>query len=407
MGTALAIGLALAGCGGGGGEPQVRATPSDEAGAPATSTSSATTPASDAGRFPDWPMTDFTRTTIDLDEVLRGCPDADCIPPLDAEGATDIPGERGGLARFAAASTLTLAERMPIVLVRVNGDVRGYPLHILTWHEIVNDTVGGVPVAVTFCPLCNTAITFDRRVEGMRLDFGVSGNLRNSDLIMWDRQTHSWWQQATGEGIVGEHAGIRLKPLSTSIVSWSTFATEFPEALVLTEETGLARDYGINPYGGYDTPGTTPFLFNGTIDPRLDGLSRVLTLDHNSDRLALPFAALAKEGVANVEVGGARFSVFWAAGTASALGAERIEAAEDIGAAVAYDAVANGELLTFIADGAGGFRDEQTGSSWSITGMATDGPMAGTQLGEAIHTTQFWFAWAAFHPDTRVWEAGP
>lgn len=176
---------------------------------------------------------------------------------------------------------------------------------------------------------------------------------------------------------------------------------------MLTEDTGLQRDYGINPYGGYDTPGTTPFLFEGTIDPRLDGLSRVLTLDINSDRLALPFAALAKARVANIAVGGVRFAVFWAAGTASALGAERIEAAEDIGAAVAYDAVLKGELLTFVADGGGGFRDEQTGSSWSITGLSTDGPMAGTRLGAAIHTTQFWFAWAAFHPDTRVWEAGP
>lgn len=104
-----------------------------------------TTTVDNTDRFPDWPKTDFTRTTIDLDEVLRGCPGPDCIPPLDAEAATDIPGERAGVTRFAAASTLALTERMPIVLVRVNGEVRGYPLHILTWHEIVTTRLAGCP----------------------------------------------------------------------------------------------------------------------------------------------------------------------------------------------------------------------------------------------------------------------
>ena len=98
----------------------------------------------------------------------------------------------------------------PVISFELNGDARAYPLQILMWHEIVNDTVGGTPVSVTFCPLCNSAIVFDRNFNDLVLTFGTSGMLRNSDLIMWDRQTETWWQQLTGEGIIGQLAGHKL-----------------------------------------------------------------------------------------------------------------------------------------------------------------------------------------------------
>lgn len=369
---------------------------------PATAPS---TPSTDgASRFPDWPETDFTRVEVNLDEVIRGCPGRDCIPPLDAEGAVSIPGERGGQARFVSIAEAGVEAQMPVAAVVVNGEARGYPLHILTWHEIVNDNLGGIPVAVTFCPLCNTAISFDRRIDNDTLDFGVSGNLRNSDLIMWDRQTHSWWQQATGEGIVGTHAGTRLKVVPTSIISFRDFTAAYPTALVLSEDTGFTREYGINPYEGYDTSGSTPFLFEGKIDDRLDALERVATIEHEGDFLALPFSALSTTSVANVTVGGAPFAVFWTGGTTSALGAASIASARDVGAAGVFDPRLDGQSLTFSKAGDGAYRDDQTGSTWSITGKATEGSLAGKQLTAAPHTTQFWFAWAAFHPETRIWE---
>lgn len=350
-----------------------------------------------------WPKTDFTRHTIDFDEILAGCPGRDCIPALDAEGATSIPSRPGGRARFAPVAEVAYPEQLPVAYVKLDGIVRGYPLHILTWHEIVNDRFGDVPVAVTFCPLCNTALAFDRRVNGEVLDFGVSGNLRNSDLIMWDRQTESWWQQATGEGIVGELAGTQLEPIPVAVISYGDFVKAFPTAEALTEETGFARDYGINPYGGYDALGSTPFLFNGTFDPRLDALERVVGLGSGDRSLAVPFAALSEHGVANVTVGDQRLVVLWAPGTVSALDDSVIATSDDIGAAVAYVPSAGGEELTFMQDAPGGFRDSETGSTWDVTGLATAGPLAGQRLEVAVHTVHFWFAWAAFHAGTGIW----
>jgi len=353
--------------------------------------------------FPDWPNTDFSRATVDPREILRGCPARDCIPPLDADGAVTISAPRGGRARFAPAETLEYADRLPVAVVTVDGITKGYPLHILTWHEVVNDRFGERPVVVTFCPLCNTAIAFDRRVGGQVLDFGVSGNLRHSDLVMWDRQTESWWQQATGEGIVGAHAGQRLEPLPASIVPWGEFRRAFPRAPALTEDTGFDRAYGINPYEFYDAA-SQPFLFQGTPDPRLPALERVVALDRAGRGLAVPMEALAAAKVANVEAGGVPVAVFWMPGAASALDQREIAQSRDIGAAAAYEARLGGRTLRF-APGPepGTFTDDATGSTWDIFGRAVAGPLAGRQLTPALHTTEFWFAWAAFHPGTAIW----
>lgn len=353
--------------------------------------------------FPDWPNTDFSRAAVDPREVVRGCPGRDCLPPLDAEGAVSIPAPQGGQARFAPAASLSYADRMPVAAVTVDGITKGYPLHILTWHEVVNDRFGDRPVAVTYCPLCNTALAFDRRAGGRVLDFGVSGNLRHSDLILWDRQTESWWQQATGEAIAGELAGAVLTPLPALIVSWGEFRRAHPGAPALTEATGFDRAYGINPYEFYDAL-AQPFLFQGTPDPRLPALERVVGLDRAGAGLAVPFSALEQVKVANVEAGGAPAAVFWAPGTASALDQREIAASRDVGAAAAYDARLDGRVLRFAPGAAPGtFVDDATGSTWDIFGRAVAGPLAGRQLRPVLHTAEFWFAWAAFRPGTAIW----
>ena len=353
--------------------------------------------------FTDWPNTDFTKTTVDLGEVMRGCPVRDCIPALDVEGAVEIPSSQGGHARFAPATAVNFAPQLPVAVVTVGSVTKAFPLHILTWHEVINDRFGDVPVVVTYCPLCNTAISFDRRVGGRTLDFGVSGNLRNSDLIMWDRQTESWWQQATGEAIVGANAGQRLLSFSTTIVAFRDFASTHPNGLVLTEDTGFGRSYGINPYEGYDS-GTRPFLFSGKIDARLSALERVVTLGRDGDGTAIPLSALATARVANLEVEKLPIAVFWAPGTVSALDASSIKDAKDIGSAAVYQARVDGRVLRFRPGPANGtFVDEQTGSTWNILGVATDGQLRGRQLLPAFHTTEFWFSWFAFYPKTQIW----
>jgi hypothetical protein len=350
----------------------------------------------------DWPRTDFARSTVPLGEILPGCPVRDCIPALDAKGAVTVPSPRGGHAQFAPVQETELASSLPVAYIVVEGHARAYPLHILTWHEIVNDVIEETPVLATFCPLCNTALAFDRRVGGQVLDFGVSGNLRHSDLIMWDRQTESWWQQATGEGIVGEMAGKKLTPISMAIVSFAEFANAYPAGDVLTEDTGFQRDYGYNPYGGYDTS-PRPFLFEGQIDARLSALERVVGVRIGSEAIAIPFEHLAQSPVAQVSVAGEPVVVFWAPGTVSALDADEIGASRDVGSAIAFFARVGDRPLSFVPIGPGRFRDTETGSVWSLTGAALEGPYNGTNLEMVEHTALFWFAWSAFFPETSIW----
>lgn len=207
----------------------------------------------------------------------------------------------------------------PVISFELNGDARAYPLQILMWHEIVNDTVGGTPVSVTFCPLCNSAIVFDRNFNDLVLTFGTSGMLRNSDLIMWDRQTETWWQQLTGEGIIGQLAGHKLTFIPAQIISWQDFKSANPAGQELSRDTGLGRRYGQNPYAGYDRVDNPPFLFDGVTDGRLLPKERVVTVTIGDVEAAFPFSVLAKEGTVNYNVGGTDLAVFFKPGTRSAL----------------------------------------------------------------------------------------
>ena len=237
-----------------------------------------------------------------------------------------------------------------------------------------------MPVAVTFCPLCNTAITFDRTIAGTVYDFGVSGLLRNSDLIMYDSQTESLWQQIGGAAIVGDMVGARLTVLPSTIVAWGDFKAQYPEGIVLSRETGYARRYGANPYAGYDRIGNTPFLFRGEIDPRLSAMERVVTLDLPGDAVAYPFALLAeRRAVADVR-DGRPIVVFWTPGVTSALDAADIARSRDVGATGVFERTVDGRPLDFRPnpDDPATFLDEQTQSVWNIFGSARSGPLAGS-----------------------------
>ena len=349
----------------------------------------------------DWPDQDWSRHTVLFGQIIRGCFGRDCILALDAPGAVSSDGPYG-VARFAPVGAVDYEDALPVAALRIGEVARGYPLHILTAHEVVNDEVAGVPVVASFCPLCHTALAFDRRVGDETLDFGVSGALRHSDLIMWDRQTETWWQQATGEGIVGRHAGVQLRPLSMSVLAFGDFRRAFPEADVLTEDTGFGVSYGRNSYIGYESRAFPPYATHA-IDGRLPALERVVALLAGEVAIAVPFSALREAPVVALDLGGDRVVVFWAPGTASALDGAEIAAARDVGSAAAYTPAVDGRALTFAPDGPGRFRDEETGSRWDVTGLALSGPLAGARLPPFAHSTQFWFAWAAFHPRTLVW----
>ena len=262
-----------------------------------------------------------------------------------------------------------LADREPVIALQIGDDARAYPLQIMTWHEIVNDIVGGEPVIVTFCPLCNSAIVFERRMGDTINSFGVSGLLRYSDLIMYDRDTDSWWQQILGEAIVGELTGTRLPKVPASIISWADFRQNYPDGQVLTRDTGFTRQYGRNPYTGYDDIDSSPFLFVGPEDGRLRPVERVAAVELGGESVAYPFLRLEETPVVNDDIGGTPVVVFFSPGTTSALDGSVIAASRDVGATGVYDRRLGDRTLTFRLD-SGAFIDEETGSTWNVTPSA-------------------------------------
>lgn len=337
--------------------------------------------------------TDFSRHTVPYSDVLSGGPPKDGIPAIDDPKFISVP-----------AADEFLGDLEPVIFFQIGDDVRIYPLQILTWHEIVNDVVDGRPVTVTFCPLCNTAIAFDSTFEGQVLDFGTTGRLRFSNLIMYDRQTETWWQQATGEGIAGKYAGSQLTFLPASIVGWSEIKEKFPEAQVLSRDTGYRRDYGRNPYAGYDNINNSPFLFRGPSTPgELPAMARVLTVELNDEAVAYPYEVLQDQAVINDTVGGQEIVVFWQPGTASALDSSSIAEGDDVGAGASFSRDLDGQILTFSFEDEK-IIDDQTSSEWDVFGKAVSGELAGTQLEPVVSVNHFWFSWAAFRPETRIFE---
>ncbi len=340
--------------------------------------------------------TDFSIASVGLGEFLGGGPPKDGIPPIDEPRFESI-----------ADAQAWLAPTSPVISLEVGGLARAYPLAILMWHEIVNDTLGGVPVVVTFCPLCNTALVFERTLDGTVHDFGTTGNLQFSNLVMYDRQTESWWPQVTGEANVGTLTGKKLTFLAAQIVSLADFAAAYPDGDVLSRDTGNARAYGRNPYPGYDTADQQPFLFEGKTDGRLAPKERVVTIDRGGSTIAIPLAALAAAGVIEIATAPEPVVVFWAPGTASALDAASIDAGRDVGATGVFVPIADGQRLMFSRTGGrdGVITDAETGSTWSVTGQATAGPLAGSRLEPVVHGNHFWFSWVVFQPETEIWSA--
>lgn len=332
--------------------------------------------------------TDFSKHSVPYDEIFSGGVPPDGIPPIDNPQYHDV-----------SDPPSWTKDAEPVVVVEINGDARAFPLSIMIWHEIVNDVIGGVPVSVTYCPLCNTAITFDRRIDGGALDFGTSGNLRNSDLVMYDRQTQSWWQQITGEAIVGTLTGTKLDFIPSQLVSWSDFRESFPEGKLLSRDTGNARNYNAAPYTGYDELDNVPFLFTGQFDDRLVPMERIIGLSVGDTSVAYPFGGFDNVGVVNDSIEGTEIVVFYSDGALSAFstGSEHAE----VGSSGVFDPILNGEKLTF-AIKSDAIIDEGSGSTWNILGEAIDGPLAGEKLASVVHANHFWFAWAAFNPDTEV-----
>ncbi|MFQ5567281.1 MAG: DUF3179 domain-containing protein, partial [Paracoccaceae bacterium] len=271
-----------------------------------------------------WPQTDFSRIAVDPSEIFSGGPPKDGIPAITGPEMIAVSAEDG------------LDAREPVMVLELDGQrPRAYPVRYLMWHEIVNDQAGDVPIAVTFCPLCNSGLIFDRRLGGRVLEFGVSGMLRFSDMVMYDRQTESWWQQFHGRAIVGELLGAELTVLPALLESWQGYAGRNPDGLVMAQPGGYWRSYGANPYAGYDS--AYPFLYRGENPPHgIDPVARVVRVGNR----AWPLTRLAEAG----EITEAGYRLTWAEGQASALDTQTIDEGREVGDVRVTDA-ATGEFV--------------------------------------------------------------
>lgn len=345
-----------------------------------------------------WEKTDFCQHSVPYDEIRSGGPPPDGIPAID-----------NPQFESQEAADEWLGDEWPLMVYGQEGETKAYPLAILIWHEIVNDTVDGDSIAVTYCPLCNAAIVFDREApDGRVLDFGTSGNLRNLDLVMYDRQTESWWQQLTGEAIVGEYTGAQLEFLPSRTLAWEDVKQLHPDAQVLSRHTGFARyqdRYGFNPYSGYDAPDNpSPLGGNAEENGPVSPMERVVALEGGGNPVAYPFGQLREAQVANDDLAGTPIVVFWQAGVKSVLDSGSLEQSRDVGSAAVFERTVDGDTLTFLpTDDDGVYKDEQTGSRWSIAGVAIDGPLAGSELEPRVFAEHFWFAWSEFFPESEVW----
>ncbi|MEW6131130.1 MAG: DUF3179 domain-containing protein [Acidobacteriota bacterium] len=339
--------------------------------------------------YPEW-KTNTEKRSINLKDLLTPGVTKDGIPAIDRPRFVSV-----------KAASKWLSDNEPVIALQVNGVNRAYPLQILIWHEIVNDQIGGVPVIVTYCSICNSAIVFERKLGRRILSFGIAGFVHGSNMVMYDRETESWWQQFTGEAIVGDLLGMKLKPIPAQMISFAQFAKAFPNGQTLSRQTGFVRDYGSNPHFRYDNLEGRPSHFRGKPDSRLIPMEKVIGVEIGDKAKAYPYAISRARRVIYDRIGEQEMVIFHADGALSALDETDMKKSKPAGSTGVFEPFINGRRLTFgYQDGE--FVDAETGSRWNISGKAISGKMQGKSLKRIAHGDYFAFAWLAFKPKTEI-----
>jgi hypothetical protein len=337
----------------------------------------------DAGLHPE--------SLVDRALIVSGGPPPDAIPAID-----DPSFDRAGEVDWLAAQEAVLA-------VDLDGSARAYPVQIMLWHEIVNDELAGIPLSVTYCPICNSAVAFHRELGGRELDFGTSGALYRGALVMYDRQTESLWTHFDGLAVIGTLLGAQLEPIPVTTVRWADFRAEHPDGEVLARQTGFRRSYGANPYGRFHGELTSPPFTYGEVDPRADPLARMVGVRGTNDHIAISAERLEEQGVVELEVDGRAVTVWHRPGLAFPVGAATVAGGQDVGATPAFFVDRFGAPVRFTAV-EGGFRDSETGTTWNVFGRGIAGPLEGERLEPVPVLNTRWFAWSGYHPQTALVE---
>lgn len=345
--------------------------------------------------FPDianWTKTDFSRHAFPLDEIIEGGPGKDGIRSIDAPTFNSL-----------AQASNWLHEREPVVAFISGEEARAYPLQILIYHEIVNDLVDGKDIAITYCPLCNAAMVFSRRFQNEVLEFGTTGKVHASNLVMYDRSSESWWLQFTGEGVVGKYTGEQLQLLPSQIVSFGQFKNAYPTGKVLSREPGFDKKYGVNPYTDYDSRHVPyAWFFRNPLDTRLPAMERVLGVVSGNKVTAYPFSILNTRPLIQQQLDDKPVLIVSKSGIASSVDKRLIRESKDTLTAAAYSRVVDDKVLEFVLSGAD-IMDVQTESTWNLFGEAVAGPLAGTRLNKLDRGVYFSFVWLDFYPQSIIY----
>jgi Protein of unknown function (DUF3179) len=319
------------------------------------------------------------KSVVPLDRIVSGGPPPDGIPSIDKPKFTSV-----------QEADKMLEDSELVVGLNINGDIRAYPLQILVWHEIVNDNVGGVPVVVTYCPLCFTNQVFNRTLEdGNVVEFGTSGKLYNSNLVMYDRSSNSLWSQALAQGIVGKYAGVNLQRIPFDVANWKEWKELYPESKVLSRDTGSSRPYGADPYGDYYTNSEVLFPISNK-DDRLGLKEIIIGLENNGLYKAYKLQDVEDKKVINDVINNRPIVLF----------------SSFPFMARAFNPVVDDQTLQFRYDSQNNtYVDIQTESEWNFEGSAINGELTGKELNRLPFDEGYWFEWVAFHPDTELYSS--
>jgi hypothetical protein len=337
--------------------------------------------------------TDFSIRSISFDEILSGGPQKDGIPAIDSP-------------KYISASEADewLSDQEPVLVLEISTGVKIFPLQILMWHEIVNDS----DAIITYCPLCTTGIAFDRDLifngQSYLLDFGTTGRLRFSNLLMYDRQTESWWQQGSGEAVIGDLTGAELRTLPILRMDWKNAKERNPEARVLSRDTGFKRNYGINPYSGYDNESRFPFLFQGDLgDIDYSPMSRVVQIKIEKYEKIFLHEQVQRQVVLMDTIGSVPVVLFWDSEARSALDNATIAQGKQIGSVNAFLPILGTRNLNFYVDSNGRIRDRETDSIWDAFGKALEGKLQDSRLPVLVGIEHFWFSAYSFSEELDVY----
>ena len=317
--------------------------------------------------------TNGVKHIIPLDKIKGGGPPKDGIPSIDRPVFANIQGSN------------FMSDSDTVIGLEINGEAKAYPLFILVWHEIVNDNVGGTPVAVTYCPLCYTNQVFERIIDGQEVEFGTSGKLYNSNLLMYDRFTESYWSQALGMAVKGELSGYKLNLIPFDVITWGDWKILHPDTLVLTTDTGHIRSYATDPYGNYYTEPRILFPVENS-DDRMHPKEIILGFNQGNTYKAYKQSDIESNILLNDSIDKTPVLLV-------SLFSQNSRAFER----TLDDKVLDFEYIE------NKITDKQTNSEWNYDGLSISGEYEGKQLKRMHIEPGFWFEWVAFHPETLVY----